>query len=606
MGSFDEKAPGPHDRRSTNTLSSTETQAPVDFNNRRLSKAEEKETESSTKPELTDALPAAEPAVEAPAPNRPAYDDEAAKNYKPKTIKFWLVMMSAIVSMFLVALDRTIISTAIPEITNEFDSVGDIGWYASAYMLTSAAFQLVFGRIYRFYDLKWTILTCIGIFTVGSTICGAAPNSNAFIVGRAIAGIGSSGITTGSIMTIMPMVPLHKRPMFMAMFGMVFGIASVAGPLIGGALTENATWRWCFYMNLPIAALAFGFLLLFLHPAVKEQKSVSITEHIKRLDPLGTFFFVPSMVCLILALQWGGSKYEWSNWRLIVLFVMFGLTFIAFGIVQVMMPETATLPVRVMKQRMMLVAVGYMFLLAGAMMLAIYYVPLWFQAVKGVSPIKSGVYTIPLVLSITLSSAMSAAFTQRVGYFAPAMILCPCIMAVGEGLLSTFHPNTGSSHWIAFQFLTGYGLGFGMQTVNLGVQATLPKEDIPTGIATTFWAQQLGGAVFVPVGQTILSSCLVSRLSDIPGLDPQVILNTGATNLHTVVPSQYMGQVVSTYNYACTRIFLCAVGLSCAQLLCALCVKWISIKKGKGGPPGPPGQGPKTEAAGDKSLAEEK
>ena len=155
-----------------------------------------------------------EPDIEKPVPSGTAAQQEAENNYKPKTAKFWLVVLSAFVAMFLVALDRTILSTAIPRITDDFKSLGDIGWYGSAYMLTTAAFQLLFGRIYRFYNLRWVFLCCVVVFEVGSAICGAAPSSSVFIFGRAIAGLGSAGIMTGSMMIIIPMVPLHKRPMF--------------------------------------------------------------------------------------------------------------------------------------------------------------------------------------------------------------------------------------------------------------------------------------------------------------------------------------------------------------------------------------------------------
>lgn len=155
--------------------------------------------------------------METPTPQGPAFEQEALENYKPRTLRFWLIVASVLAAMFLVALDRTIIATAVPMITDEFDSLGDIGWYGSAYMLTTAAFQLVFGRIYRFYDLRGTFLACILLFEVGSAVCGAAPSSVAFIVGRAVAGIGSAGIMTGSMIAIIPMVPLHKRPMFQCM-----------------------------------------------------------------------------------------------------------------------------------------------------------------------------------------------------------------------------------------------------------------------------------------------------------------------------------------------------------------------------------------------------
>lgn len=166
-------------------------------------------------------------------------------------------------------------------------------------------------------------------------------------------------------------------------------------------------------------------------------------------------------------------------------------------------------------------------------------------------------------------------------------------MAVGEGLLTTVKPNTGSPQWIAYQFLVGFGLGSGMQTVGLAVQTTLPREEIPTGMAITFWAQQLGGAIFVSVGQTILSSVLVARLGDLPGVDAKTIVETGATDLHRLVPAGEMDRVVDAFNFACTRIFLVAAVLSAVQVLCACCVEFKSIKKGKPGPPPhgkPPGK----------------
>lgn len=178
-------------------------------------KQENTDTSSSSvsagsEPSLQNELP-----TEHEKPNAgPAAQTEQQRNYQPKTLTFWLIVLSTFMAMFLVALDRTIIVTALPRITDDFQSLGDIGWYGSAYMLSSAAFQLLFGRIYRCYSTRWTFLCCIVLFEVGSAVCGAAPNSPVFIVGRAIAGIGSAGIWIGAMMVIIPMVPLHKRPMF--------------------------------------------------------------------------------------------------------------------------------------------------------------------------------------------------------------------------------------------------------------------------------------------------------------------------------------------------------------------------------------------------------
>lgn len=332
---------------------------------------------------------------------------------------------------------------------------------------------------------------------------------------------------------------------------------------------------------------------MFLKSPQIPKRPASLKEHVMRLDPLGTLFFVPSVTSLVLALQWGGSKYAWGNWRIVLLWIVCGLTAVAFGVVQVKLPQSASLPVRVIRHRSILVGTLFIAFLAGCMMLCVYYVPLWckstflgsssadlsVQTTHGVDPVDSGIYTLPLVVSLVISSLVSAAFTQRVGYYVPSMLASASIMAIGSGLLSTFTTTTGPSYWIPYQFLVGFGVGFGMQTVQLAVQTILPPEDIPIGISLTFFAQQLGGAVFVSVGQTILNTLLIDRLSGIPGLDADEIIESGATSLVETVSSQYLDTVNGAYNFACTRIFLAAMALALAQLVCALLMEWKNIKK---------------------------
>ncbi|KAK3488068.1 putative aflatoxin efflux pump [Neurospora hispaniola] len=530
-----------------------------------------------------------------PPPTGPPQPNEKDL-YKPKSPRFWLTLLCNFMALFLVALDRTIIATAVPRISDEFNALGDIGWYGSAYMLTTSCAQLVYGRIYKFYDMKWVFLVSVVVFEIGSAICGAAPSSTVFIVGRAIAGMASAGIFSGCMLIMIPMVPLHRRPAFQGLFGMVFGIASVMGPLIGGGFTSGATWRWCFYINLPIGAVSFIFMVFFWNPPKEKRPPASPGVHIKRLDPIGMIFFLPGTVCLLLALQWAGSTYAWNSWRIILLFALFGACTAAFIVVQILKPKTAMVPPKVITQRSVAFGTAFTFFLAGSMLMMVYYVPIWFQTVKQVDPIKSGIYTLPLVLSLVVSSIIAGIITQKIGYYVPSMLVAPSLMSVGEGLMSTLNPGSPSSHWAAFQFLTGFGLGFGMQTSGLAIQTVLPKEDVSTGIAINFFVQQLGGAVFTSVGQTILSNLLVKKLSGIPGIGGHVIVNEGATQLTNEVPPEYKDRVIGAYNYACQRIFLAAMGLAFASLLCAFGMEWKSIKKGRQGPP--PSQPPENGSQG--------
>ncbi|KAL2126044.1 hypothetical protein VTI74DRAFT_1868 [Chaetomium olivicolor] len=307
----------------------------------------------------------------------PRSPNEGGELFNPKSIRFWLTILCNFLALFLVALDRTIIATAVPRISDEFHSLGDIGWYGSSYMLTTACAQLLFGRIYKFYNMKWAFLASIVVFEIGSVICGAAPNSTAFIVGRAIAGLGSAGIFSGCMQIMIPMVPLHRRPAFQGIFGAVFGIASVLGPLVGGGFTGGVTWRWCFYINLPIGAVAMVFLFFFWNPPKPNQQPVSWMMHVKRLDPLGMFFLLPGVVCLFLALEWGGSTYAWNEWRIIVLMVIFALCVVMFVAVEMWKPDYASVPPRVIMQQSVAFGTGFTFFLAGSMLMLVYFVPVW-------------------------------------------------------------------------------------------------------------------------------------------------------------------------------------------------------------------------------------
>ncbi|MCJ1399896.1 hypothetical protein MMC11_003099 [Xylographa trunciseda] len=520
------------------------------------------------------------------------YDEEdeygdAEKNFQPKSPRFWMIIIGMYASIFLVALvnfaeneDRMIIATAIPGITNDFHSIDDIGFYGSAYMLTAAIFNPLFGKIYQLYSTKWVFLVSILVFEVGSALCGAAPSSAALIVGRAIAGIGAAGIFCGGIMIIVPLVPLRRRPIFTAFFGIAFAVSSVLGPLIGGTFTDNRslTWRWCFYINLPIGAFTFIAILLLLHLESPPREKLSVLEQLKRLDPLGLLFLVPSMVCLILALQWGGTTYPWSAPRIIGLLVTFAVLLVAFLAVEVLMPETAMAPTRVILNRSVGGSLLFVFLLSGGMMLVVYYLTIWFQAAQGQSAQEAGIRTIPLVLSMTVLGIAGAIVTEKIGYYVPAMLLSPFLCAVGGGMLSTLTPSAGSNHWMGYQIIYGFGIGCGFQTSTLAPQNVLPRVDVPLGMALMFFMQQLGGSVFLSVGQNIFSSQLVDSISGIAGLDVETIINAGATGYRGIVPPGDLHSVINAFSYALTRVFILTAALSACMIVGASIVEWKSIK----------------------------
>ncbi|KAK3685117.1 putative MFS aflatoxin efflux pump [Podospora appendiculata] len=515
----------------------------------------------------------------------------------PSGVRLALLMLSVFSSMFLVALDRLIISTAIPQITDEFHSVTDIGWYGSAYLLTNCAFQLMYGKFYTFFSIKVVFLIAILLFEVGSAVCGAAPSSVAFIVGRAIAGLGSAGIMSGVIVIIVYAVPLHKRPLYQGLFGAVFGVSSVIGPLLGGAFTSHLTWRWCFYINLPFGAAAILLIILILKIPDRDTTKLPLKKKILQLDLLGTSALLPGTICLLLALQWGGFTYPWNNGRIIALLVLAGVLLIAFVGVQIVKPDTATIEAHIIKQRSIAAGVWSTVCIGANMMIFVYFIPLWFQAIKGISAIDSGIRLLPMVLPLVFSSIFTGVSIGRIGYYTPFMIVGNCIMIVGAGLLTTFQVDTDQPKWVGYQVLYGWGLGMTFQAPNLAAQTVLSTKDVPIGSALIFFSQLLGGAIFISVGQNILNSNLLSRLSGLPGFNPEVLSNNGATSLVTQLPESIRATVLYEYNEALRRVYQLGLIMACLAFFGSLAMEWRSVKK-----PAPKGDAEEGKAEPAKEL----
>jgi hypothetical protein len=349
---------------------------------------------------------------------------------------------------------------------------------------------------------------------------------------------------------------------------------------MGGAFTDHLTWRWCFYINLPFGALTAAFIIPFLN-IKRRGKKVDATwrQQLKKFDLEGTAFFLPAIICLLLALQWGGSKYAWGNGRIIGLFVVFALLIIGFIAIQWYKQENATVPPRIFLNRNVWGSAWFGAMLGAGFFVMVYYLPIWFQAVKGVSATKSGIMNLPCILGLVIISMGAGVLVTVTGYYTPWMLLSSVLMAIGAGLLATLKTDSGHAEWIGYQFLFGAGVGFGMQQTLVAVQTTLAADDVAIGTAIMMFTQTLGGALFISVGQNVFTNQLVKNLqSVVPDLDPKIVLAVGATEIKNQIEAKFLPGVLSAYNLALTQTFYVSVAAGSLSIIGAAFVEWKSMK----------------------------
>ncbi|KAG7009296.1 efflux pump gsfJ [Physcia stellaris] len=380
-------------------------------------------------------------------------------NKFPSGISLAFIVIVLGLSIFLASLDMRIVATAIPKITDEFRGLDKVSWYGTAFFMTDGGFQSSWGKAYKYFDLKYTFLASVFVFELGSLVCGVAPNSTALIAGRAVAGLGAAGIGTGAYTIIAFVAEPKRRPMFTGIIGISYGIASVLGPLVGGAFSYRVSWRWCFYINLPIGGVSSLIILLSFHaPSSAKPVAASWKEKFLQMDLVGAVIAMGALLSYILALQYGGQSKRWSSSDVIGLIAGFILLWLTFGIWEYFQDERVMIVPRLFIQRPIAVSCLYAFFFGGSYFVVIYYLPIYFQSVDNASPLMSGVYSLPLILTVTVAMIASGIFItstglgsssdQRCFRFAPANVTsrilpcCPALVTVQCFVLSSSSSDT--------------------------------------------------------------------------------------------------------------------------------------------------------------------
>lgn len=509
----------------------------------------------------------------------PSEEDEAEY---PAPLSLSLIVLGICLSVFIISLNRNLITTAIPRITERFHSYDDIGWYGSAYLLTASAFQPLYGRIYMSFSTKPSFLVALCVFEAGSLLCALAPSSIALILGRAIQGVGSAGVLTGSFVVGTHSVKLAARPLLFAGVGILYATGALCGPLIGGALTDTIGWRWCFWINLPCGLVAFCSVFFFFRRRTPADKSthLPLVKRILSLDLIGNIILLGAAVQLFVALQLSEARLSWSSSPVIGCLCGFGVTTLLFIAWCWHRQDAALLPPRIIRQRTVAASCGAAFFIYGAVLVHSYYLPIYFQAIRNASALQSGVDMVPYMVANAVLSLLAGIFVSKNGLFAPPAIIGCMIGTIGCGLLATLNVDTSTAKWVGYMILASAGIGMAIQQGFSAVQTALPLEEVPIGTAAVVASQSAGGAIFVSVGNTLLQNHLLSEsaAAQVPGVNLRVIIEMGTTNFRQFVPEAALPTVVKIYAKSLQGVFIAAVPLVGCAFLCSLCMEWRSVR----------------------------
>ncbi|TQV95280.1 hypothetical protein V2A60_009680 [Cordyceps javanica] len=499
-------------------------------------------------------------------------------------IKLQLVFLALSLVAFLMLLDISIVATATPRITSDFHSLTDVGWYGSAYLLANCSLQPLAGKIYTYFNSKFTFLTFFAIFELGSLLCGVARSSTMLIVSRAIAGLGGAGLMNGALTILSVSVPLPKRPIYMGALMAIAQMGVVVGPLLGGAFTEYTTWRWCFYINLPIGALVAVLLFFIAIPTqVKPRQDTVLRTIYTKLDLVGFALFSPSIIMLLLAMQWGGNSYAWNSATIIGLFCGAGINFLIFLGWEHYKGEEAMIPLSILKIQAVWSSCAFVFFFFSMMQVVVYYMPIYFQAVKDASPMMSGVDLLPSILGQLVSTIGSGVAVTKVGYYLPFAVVSAIIASIGHGTLTLLEPNSSIGAWIGYQVIVGFGRGLGMQMPFVAIQNSVSPKLVSVAISILTFTQTFGGSVFLSIAQTVFTTSLRSTIPKYaPNVSAEEVIEVGATGVWNAIKDpKDLANVLIAYNESIRRNYYIAIGCSVVCFFIAWFMGWKDIRAKK-------------------------
>ncbi|KAL2137263.1 hypothetical protein VTI74DRAFT_4994 [Chaetomium olivicolor] len=457
---------------------------------------------------------------ESSSPSPPAQDANAPPQEQPQQggatppeetrtpLQTTFIILALASALFLAALDVTIVTVAVPTIAQEFRSTAGYTWIGSAYMLATAAAAPMWGKISDIWGRKPIMLIAVGVFWIGSLLSAVSKGMGMLIAARAVQGVGGGGIVILVNVCISDLFSMRKRGVFFGAMGMVWAVASAVGPVLGGVFTSKVTWRWCFYINLPISGVGMAVLafVLKLH-----NPRTPMRQGLAAVDWLGSVTVVGATLMVMLGLELGGVTYPWNSPTVICLIVFGLVTAGLFVVVEWKLAEFPLVPMYLFRARSSAASLGVAALHGFVFISGSYYLPLYFQAVLGASPLMSGVYVLPWVMSLSLMSAGTGIFIKKTGKYLPCIIFGMVVMTLGFGLFIDLEARANWAKIVLYQLVAGIGVGPNFQAPLIALQTTVEPRDMASATGTFGFVRQLFTSISIVIGGVVFQNGMQQR-----------------------------------------------------------------------------------------------
>ena len=503
-------------------------------------------------------------------PNEQTQPEEKQRSHA----EIMVVMSALMLAMLLSALDQTIVSTALPRIASDLNGLNKLSWVATAYLLTSAIVTPIYGKISDLFGRKKIFMVAITIFLIGSALCGAAQNMDQLVAFRALQGIGGGGLMTLVFAIIADIVPPRQRGRYSGYFGAVFAVSSVIGPLLGGLFTDHLSWRWIFYINLPLGALALSVIASRLHLPVRR------TEH--KVDYVGAGLLATGVSALLLVTVWGGNTYPWHSVQIFSAAII-GVVLTTLFVFWETRAVEPIIPLRLFRNDIFRTSVLLSLISGMVMFAAIIFLPEYQQIVRGDSATKSGLLLLPLVFGLLVASIVSGRLITKTGRYRIFPIIGTLLTALGLFLFS--HLTISTSQWAlsSWMVILGAGIGLFMQVTILAVQNSVERADIGAATATSTFFRSMGSSFGTAIFGTILTNRLATHLKQtLPANIPSSSFGKGgiqsSASHFSSLPPVIHADVLQAFVLSFHDLFIIATPVALVCFLIALMLRETPLR----------------------------